>query len=77
MGCRARHEGFECSGPDLLRSGGGRRELGRVRETEPVWGWTRAGSGSGFGDEGYWGVRRHAGVEYVCRNPELFSSGSK
>src|ERR687886_16098 len=32
------------------------------------------GNVSGFQDEGYWAVTRHADVKYVSTHPELFSS---
>jgi cholest-4-en-3-one 26-monooxygenase len=45
-----------------------------MRRTAPVW-WCEQPAGvSGFDDEGYWAVTRHADVRHVSTHPELFSS---
>jgi cholest-4-en-3-one 26-monooxygenase len=45
-----------------------------MRRTAPVW-WCEQPAGiSGFDDEGYWVVTRHADVRHVSTHPELFSS---
>ncbi|MEU9608225.1 cytochrome P450 [Streptomyces sp. NPDC048057] len=67
-------EGFDPTDPDLLQSRVPLPEFTLLRETAPVsWCPQRRGA-SGYDDEGYWAVTRHADVKYVSTQPELFSS---
>ncbi|MFF8956207.1 cytochrome P450 [Streptomyces sp. NPDC014894] len=73
-GTRGLPEGFDFTDPDLLRTRVPHPEFALMRETAPVsWIPQRRGA-SGFDDEGYWAVTRHADVKYVSTRPELFSS---
>lgn len=69
-------EGFDFTDPDLLQSRIPHPEFARMRETAPVWWCTQPAGISGFDDEGYWVVTRHADVKYVSTRPELFSSNT-
>jgi cholest-4-en-3-one 26-monooxygenase len=74
MQCPHLPEGFDFTDPDLLQSRVPHPEFARMRQTAPVW-WCAQPKGiSGFDDEGYWAVTRHADVKYVSTHPELFSS---
>ncbi|MER6914308.1 cytochrome P450 [Streptomyces sp. NPDC000594] len=67
-------EGFDFTDPDLLSTRVPHPEFALARETAPVcWIPQRRGV-SGFDDEGYWAVTRHADVKHVSTHPELFSS---
>ncbi|MFI6283321.1 cytochrome P450 [Streptomyces sp. NPDC051018] len=74
MSCPHLPEGFDFTDPDLLRTRVPHPEFALMRRTAPVaWCAQRRGV-SGFDDEGYWAVTRHADVKYVSTHPELFSS---
>ncbi|AZK93887.1 MULTISPECIES: cytochrome P450 [Streptomyces] len=67
-------EGFDVTDPDLLQSRVPHPEFALLRRVAPVsWCAQRHGV-SGFDDDGYWAVTRHADVKYVSTRPELFSS---
>ncbi|GLF93917.1 cytochrome P450 [Streptomyces yaizuensis] len=67
-------EGFDFTDPDLLSARVPLPEFALARSTAPVsWVPQRRGV-SGFDDEGYWAVTRHADVRHVSVRPELFSS---
>ncbi|MEW1551042.1 cytochrome P450 [Streptomyces tsukubensis] len=67
-------EGFDVTDPDLLQSRVPHPEFALLRRAAPVsWCAQRHGV-SGFDDDGYWAVTRHADVKYVSTRPELFSS---
>ncbi|MFB7311321.1 cytochrome P450 [Streptomyces sp. NPDC056192] len=74
MPCPHLPEGFDFTDPDLLQARIPYPEFARMRETAPVWWCTQPAGISGFDDEGYWVVTRHADVKYVSTHPELFSS---
>ncbi|MFD6250310.1 cytochrome P450 [Streptomyces roseolus] len=67
-------EGFDATDPDLLRSRVPLPEFAELRRTAPVWWCPQPRGITGFDDEGYWAVTRHADVKYVSTHPELFSS---
>ncbi|GGZ22175.1 cytochrome P450 [Streptomyces inusitatus] len=74
MPCPHLPEGFDFTDPELLGTRVPHPEFALTRQTAPVsWVPQRRGS-SGFDDEGYWAVTRHADVKYVSTRPELFSS---
>ncbi|MER5766747.1 cytochrome P450 [Streptomyces sp. NPDC001985] len=74
MPCPHLPEGFDFTDPDLLQARVPHPEFALMRETAPVsWIPQRRGI-SGFDDEGYWAVTRHADVRHVSTHPELFSS---
>ncbi|MCQ1580841.1 cytochrome P450 [Streptomyces parvus] len=76
MRCPHLPEGFDFTDPDLLQDRVPHPEFTLMRETAPVWWCTQPPNISGFGDEGYWVVTRHADVKYVSTHPELFSSNT-
>ncbi|MEU6050293.1 cytochrome P450 [Streptomyces xanthochromogenes] len=74
MRCPHLPDGFDFTDPDLLQSRVPHPEFAELRGTAPVW-WCAQPTGiSGFQDDGYWAVTRHADVKYVSTHPELFSS---
>ncbi|MEU2429912.1 cytochrome P450 [Streptomyces sp. NPDC007861] len=74
MPCPALPDGFDATDPDLLQSRVPLPEFTQLRQTAPVWWCPQPRGITGFDDEGYWVVTRHADVKYVSTHPELFSS---
>ncbi|MFI9748007.1 cytochrome P450 [Streptomyces sp. NPDC052494] len=74
MPCPHLPEGFDATDPDLLSTRIPFPEFARLRQTAPVWWCSQPAGITGFQDEGYWAVTRHADVKYVSTHPELFSS---
>ncbi|MFC8951601.1 cytochrome P450 [Streptomyces sp. NPDC057101] len=74
MPCPHLPEGFDATDPDLLRDRVPLPEFARLRRTAPVWWCPQPPGVTGFEDDGYWAVTRHADVKYVSTHPELFSS---
>ncbi|MFE9041254.1 cytochrome P450 [Streptomyces sp. NPDC012421] len=74
MTCPHLPEGFDATDPDLLLSRVPLPEFAELRQTAPVWWCPQPRGVTGFDDEGYWAVTRHADVKYVSTHPELFSS---
>ncbi|MEV6651061.1 cytochrome P450 [Streptomyces sp. NPDC051219] len=74
MPCPALPEGFDFTDPDLLQARVPLPEFAQLRQTAPVWWCAQPRGITGFDDEGYWAVTRHADVKYVSTHPELFSS---
>ncbi|GAA1363810.1 cytochrome P450 [Streptomyces beijiangensis] len=74
MQCPHLPEGFDFTDPDLLQDRVPHPEFAEMRQTAPVWWCAQPRGISGFDDEGYWAVTRHADVKYVSTHPELFSS---
>jgi cholest-4-en-3-one 26-monooxygenase len=69
--------GFDFTDPDLYVHRVPAEELAELRRVAPVW-WNRQRRGaSGFDDEGYWVVTRHADVLEASLNSEIFSSEEK
>ncbi|MGW7468382.1 cytochrome P450 [Streptomyces xantholiticus] len=76
MSCPHLPLGFDFTDPDLLQARVPHPEFAEMRRTAPVW-WCEQPAGiSGFDDEGYWAVTRHADVRHVSTHPELFSSNT-
>ncbi|MEV3853291.1 cytochrome P450 [Streptomyces sp. NPDC050095] len=74
MPCPALPDGFDFTDPDLLQDRVPHPEFAQLRQTEPVR-WIPQERGiTGYDDEGYWAVTRHADVKFVSTHPELFSS---
>ncbi|MGW6538717.1 cytochrome P450 [Streptomyces sp. NPDC055051] len=74
MTCPHLPEGFDATDPDLLHHRVPLPEFAELRQTAPVWWCPQPRGVTGFDDEGYWAVTRHADVKYVSTHPELFSS---
>jgi cholest-4-en-3-one 26-monooxygenase len=69
--------GFDFTDPELYLQRIPAEELAELRRTAPVW-WNQQPRGaSGFDDEGYWVVTRHADVLEVSRHSEIYSSEEK
>jgi cholest-4-en-3-one 26-monooxygenase len=66
--------GFDFTDPDLYTTRVPAQELAELRRTAPVW-WNAQRHGiSGFPDDGYWVVTKHADVMAVSRNSDAYSS---
>ncbi len=70
-------EGFDFTDPDLYVSRVPAKEFAELRRTAPVWWNAQPRGASGFDDEGYWVVTKHADVLEVSRNSEVYSSEEK
>jgi cholest-4-en-3-one 26-monooxygenase len=70
-------EGFDFTDPDLYVSRVPAEEFAELRRTAPVWWNAQPRGASGFDDEGYWVVTKHADVLEVSRNSEVYSSEEK
>jgi cholest-4-en-3-one 26-monooxygenase len=70
-------EGFDFTDPDLYVSRMPTEEFAELRRTAPVWWNAQPRGASGFDDEGYWVVTKHADVLEVSRNSEVYSSEEK
>jgi cholest-4-en-3-one 26-monooxygenase len=69
--------GFDFTDPDLYLRRVPAEEFAELRRTAPVW-WNQQPRGaSGFDDEGYWVVTRHADVLNVSRASDIYSSQEK
>jgi cholest-4-en-3-one 26-monooxygenase len=70
-------EGFDFTDPDLCVTRVPAEELAELRRSAPVWWNAQPLGASGFDDEGYWAVTKHADVLEVSRNSDLYSSEKK
>ncbi len=70
-------EGFDFTDPDLYVSRVPAAELAELRRTAPVWWNAQPRGASGFDDEGYWVVSKHADVLEISRSSEVYSSEKK
>jgi cholest-4-en-3-one 26-monooxygenase len=69
--------GFDFTDPELYVRRIPAEEFAELRRTAPVW-WNQQPRGaSGFDDEGYWVVTRHADVLEVSRDSDIYSSEEK
>ncbi|MDQ2626764.1 MAG: cytochrome P450 [Actinomycetota bacterium] len=67
-------EGFDFTDPTLIGERIPHEEFALLRKTEPIW-WNAQPFGvSGYPDEGYWVVTKHADVRAVSLQDEVFSS---
>jgi cholest-4-en-3-one 26-monooxygenase len=64
--------GFDFTDPDLYAARVPNAELAELRRAAPIWWNTQPNSG--FEDDGFWAVSRHADVVEVSRNSDLFGS---
>jgi cholest-4-en-3-one 26-monooxygenase len=69
--------GFDFTDPDLYASRVPTAEFAELRRTAPVWWNAQRRGASGFDDDGYWVVTRHADVLEVSRASDLYSSQEK
>src|SRR6266567_8819999 len=70
-------EGFDFTDPGLYVRRMPTGEFAELRRTAPVWWNPQRRGASGFDDEGYWVVTKHADVLEVSRDSELYSSQKK
>jgi cholest-4-en-3-one 26-monooxygenase len=66
--------GFDFTDPDLYVRRVPAEELAELRRTAPVWWNAQPRGASGFDDEGYWVVTKHADVLEVSRASDIYSS---
>ena len=66
--------GFDFTDPDLCVERVPAAELAELRRVAPVWWNAQPRGASGFDDEGYWVVTRHADVLEVSRRSDIYSS---
>jgi cholest-4-en-3-one 26-monooxygenase len=69
--------GFDFTDPDLYTTRVPTDEFAELRRTAPVWWNAQPRGASGFDDDGYWVVTRHADVLEVSRSSDLYSSQEK
>src|SRR6185312_9382134 len=69
--------GFDFTDPDLYANRVPADELAELRSTAPVWWNSQPRGASGFDDEGYWVVTKHADVLEASRGSSVFSSEAK
>ena len=69
--------GFDFTDPDLYVARVPAGELAELRRVAPVWWNAQPRGASGFDDEGYWVVTRHADVLEVSRQSGIYSSQEK
>jgi cholest-4-en-3-one 26-monooxygenase len=67
-------KGFDLTDPSVLAHGQPHEEFAELRRSAPVTWLGQVRGSSGFDDEGYWAVTRHADVMAVSRDSETFSS---
>jgi cholest-4-en-3-one 26-monooxygenase len=65
--------GFDFTDPDLCHARLPVAELKELRQVAPIWWNKQARGASGFDDEGYWVVTKHADIVEASRN-EVFST---
>jgi cholest-4-en-3-one 26-monooxygenase len=70
-------EGFDFTDPDLYVTRVPSEEFAELRRSAPVWWNAQQRGASGFDDEGYWAVSKHADVLEVSRRSDLYSSEKK
>jgi len=64
--------GFDFTDPDLYAARVPNEELAELRRAAPI--WFNRQQNSGFDDDGFWVVSRHADVVEVSRSSDLFGS---
>ena len=69
--------GFDFTDPDLYARRVPNDEFAELRRSAPVWWNPQPRGASGFDDEGYWVVTRHADVVAASRNTDIYSSQEK
>ena len=65
-------KGFDFTDPDLYAHRVPNEELAELRRAAPIW-WNTQPE-SGFDDDGFWVVSKHADIMEISRNSELFGS---
>ncbi len=66
--------GFDFTDPDLWAQRVPTQELAELRRAAPVWWNPQPRGASGFDDDGYWVVSKHADIMEISRSPDRFGS---
>jgi cholest-4-en-3-one 26-monooxygenase len=66
--------GFDFTDPNLYAHRVPAAEFAELRRASPVWWNAQPRGASGFDDEGYWVVSKHADIVEISRSSELFGS---
>jgi cholest-4-en-3-one 26-monooxygenase len=66
--------GFDFTDPNLYAHRVPAAEFAELRRASPVWWNAQCRGASGFDDEGYWVVSKHADIVEISRSSELFGS---
>ncbi|MGQ4600067.1 cytochrome P450 [Nocardia sp. R6R-6] len=66
--------GFDVTDPDIYAERVPVEEFAELRRTAPIWWNPQSPEVSGFHDDGFWVVSRHADVKEVSRRSDVFSS---
>ncbi|MUM19223.1 cytochrome P450 [Mycobacterium sp. CBMA271] len=66
--------GFDFTDPQLIRQRIPHEEFALLRRTTPVWWNAQPRGASGYDDEGYWAITKHADIREVSLHDEIFSS---
>ncbi|MGK5558466.1 cytochrome P450 [Actinomadura kijaniata] len=69
-------EGFDFSSPDLMAERVPLREFAALRRTARPWWNPQPRGATGFDDEGFWVVSRHAHIKEISRDHERFSAAA-
>jgi len=67
-------KGFDVTDPALWAQGVPAEELAELRRSAPIWWNPQSPEVSGFHDEGFWVVSKHADVKEVSRRSDVFSN---
>jgi cholest-4-en-3-one 26-monooxygenase len=67
-------DGFDVTDPDIYAERVPVQEFAELRRTAPIWWNPQPPEVSGFHDEGFWVVSKHADVKEVSRRSDVFSS---
>ncbi|MBF6337784.1 cytochrome P450 [Nocardia abscessus] len=67
-------DGFDVTDPDIYAERVPVEEFAELRRTAPIWWNPQSPDVSGFHDDGFWVVSRHADVKEVSRRSDVFSS---
>ncbi|GAA5098439.1 cytochrome P450 [Nocardia iowensis] len=67
-------DGFDVTDPDIYAERVPVEEFAELRRTAPIWWNPQPAEVSGFRDEGFWVVSKHADVKEVSRRSDVFST---
>ncbi len=67
-------DGFDVTDPDIYAERVPVQEFAELRRTAPIWWNPQSPDVSGFHDDGFWVVSKHADVKEVSRRSDVFSS---
>jgi cholest-4-en-3-one 26-monooxygenase len=67
-------QGFDFTDPEIYVHRVPAEEFAELRRAAPVWWNAQLRGASGFDDEGYWVVSKHAEIVEISRNSDLFGS---